>query len=156
MTTRQPVLAFVGDRVMPASGRTVGACGLYSAYRTHADRFWHPYYERKVLPDIGSAWIQTPPRFVWRHLRRHNARMKEIDHGQTTAYINPAAGQRLSDLLVEEISNDSRHDEKQRRRPLRAAELTLFDRNSKKSLQENTMTVWPLSAISVQSASVAL
>jgi len=39
MTTRQSVLAFVGDRVMPASGRTVGACGLYSAYRRHADRF---------------------------------------------------------------------------------------------------------------------
>ena len=56
-------------------------------------------YERKVLPDIGSAWISTPLRFVWRHLRRNHLRMKEIDHEQTeTAYINPAAGQRFADL----------------------------------------------------------
>lgn len=39
MTTRQSVIAFVGRRVMPAKGQTVGACGLYSAYRRHADRF---------------------------------------------------------------------------------------------------------------------
>lgn len=39
MTTRQSVLAFVGDRVMPAEGQAVGACGLYSAYRRQADRF---------------------------------------------------------------------------------------------------------------------
>ena len=36
MTTRQSVLAFVGNRVMPAPGETVGVCGLYSAYRRQA------------------------------------------------------------------------------------------------------------------------
>ena len=39
MNTCQSVLAFVGGRVMPAKGQTVGACGLYLAYRRHADRF---------------------------------------------------------------------------------------------------------------------
>jgi len=39
MIPRQSVIAFVGDCVMPAPGKTVGVCGLYSAYLKHADRF---------------------------------------------------------------------------------------------------------------------
>ena len=39
MTTSQSVLTFVGGHVLPAKGQMVGACGLYFAYRRHADRF---------------------------------------------------------------------------------------------------------------------